>query len=170
MCNLLEDGAVSQSNTWLRKELLFFFKLIEALRDSDGTMELVETHDMAHEDYSMTIADGASLVQRFNQQKWIKINKQGGRATVSFGPRALLELPSIRTWLLQKNREGALDVAKPETITEEEQSQRPFTPSTRDHEEEEEEAEEEEEEEEAPTRRRRSSRRLVRLVDKQEDQ
>jgi len=65
----------------------------------------------------LKVNEASQEIQRFHRGQWLRIVKQEDQATILiFGPRALLELPKIRTWLMQRNFEaGAAPTPKGET-------------------------------------------------------
>lgn len=105
LCNTIEDEA-SRVGTHLSKaEVEVFYAIMDELREFAGEMDLVEAQHVTTQ-RSIPVAETGRIIQKLSQGQWLKIARHnGGEATVTPGPRAIVELPAVRQWVREIGRE-----------------------------------------------------------------
>lgn len=109
LVNTARDDAAEHACLFTQAELVLFHAVSSHLQETGGVMSLADAHNKAPA-CKMRVADGARAIQRLANLQWLRVVRaapgRGAAPTVTFGPRALLELPEVRAWAREEAAGG----------------------------------------------------------------
>lgn len=101
LVNTARDDAALLGSVFSTAELQMFHSVVDLLRENGGTVPLTDAHNVAPS-CKLRVADGARAIEKLAAQQWLHVARlghgRGATTTVTFGARAMLELPDIRMW------------------------------------------------------------------------
>lgn len=99
LINTVEDEAGHAATVFSKQEIAMFYEIIEDLLESEGQIPLTRSHELGR-GQGLTVADAGAAVQRMERLRWFKIIKNINEdVMLVFGPRAITEIPRIRTFV-----------------------------------------------------------------------
>lgn len=104
--NTVKDESFEQACAFSKQENALFFEIVEELLENNGVISYATAHSLGNQS-SLTTTAAAMAVQKMERLRWFShVKGSDGEVRLCPGPRALLELPRVRTWALSRSQSG----------------------------------------------------------------